>query len=206
MSDTKWKFESSYVRLPRENVDTDQIIPARFLTTTNRAGLGPNAFHDWRYLADGSPNPDFVLNRPEANGAEILVAGQNFGCGSSREHAVWALAGSGFRAVISSEFADIFRGNALINGLLPIAVTPQVLGELMQNDAPNARLGVDLEAQTLTLPDGAVLRFAVPAFSRYSMLNDTDEMSFLVGAAPDIAAYERTHPASIDTTRLRTHA
>ncbi len=205
MSGTKWKFESSYVRLPRENVDTDQIIPARFLTTTNRAGLGPNAFHDWRYLSDGSPNPDFVLNRPEANGAEILVAGQNFGCGSSREHAVWALAGSGFRAVISSEFADIFRGNALINGLLPIEVTPQVLGVLMQNDLPDARLGVDLEAQTLTLPDGAVLRFAVPAFSRYSMLNDTDEMSFLLGAAPDIAAYERTHPASIDTTRLRTH-
>ena len=205
MSGTKWKFESSYVRLPRENVDTDQIIPARFLTTTNRAGLGPNAFHDWRYLSDGSPNPDFVLNRPEANGAEILVAGQNFGCGSSREHAVWALAGSGFRAVISSEFADIFRGNALINGLLPIEVTPQVLGVLMQNDLPAARLGVDLEAQTLTLPDGAVLRFAVPAFSRYSMLNDTDEMSFLLGAAPDIAAYERTHPASIDTTRLRTH-
>ena len=205
MSGTKWKFESSYVRLPRENVDTDQIIPARFLTTTNRAGLGPNAFHDWRYLADGSPNPDFVLNRPEARGAEILVAGQNFGCGSSREHAVWALAGAGFRAVISSEFADIFRGNALINGLLPIEVTPQVLGVLMQNDLPNARLGVDLEAETLTLPDGAVLRFAVPAFSRYSMLNDTDEMSFLLGAAPDIAAYERTHPASIDTTRLRTH-
>lgn len=205
MSGTKWKFESSYVRLPRENVDTDQIIPARFLTTTNRAGLGPNAFHDWRYLPDGSPNPDFVLNRPEANGAEILVAGQNFGCGSSREHAVWALAGSGFRAVISSEFADIFRGNALINGLLPIEVTPQVLGVLMQNDLPSARLGVDLEAETLTLPDGAVLRFAVPAFSRYSMLNDTDEMSFLLGAAPDIAAYERTHPASIDTTRLRTH-
>ncbi len=206
MSGTKWKFESTYVRLPRENVDTDQIIPARFLTTTNRAGLGPNAFHDWRYLADGSPNPDFVLNRPEANGAEILVAGQNFGCGSSREHAVWALAGSGFRAVISSEFADIFRGNALINGLLPIEVTAQVLSTLLHNDVPNARLGVDLEAQALTLPDGAVLRFAIPAFSRYSMLNDTDEMSFLLAAAPDIAAYERTHPAAIDTTRLRTHA
>ena len=206
MSSTKWRFESTYVRLPRENVDTDQIIPARFLTTTNRAGLGPNAFHDWRYLADGSPNPDFVLNRPEARGAEILVAGQNFGCGSSREHAVWALAGSGFRAVISSEFADIFRGNALINGLLPIEVTPDVLAALLRDAAPHARLGVDLEAETLTLPDGEVLRFTVPAFSRYSMLNDTDEMSFLLAAAADVAAYERTHPASIDTTRLRTHA
>ena len=206
MNGTKWKFESSYVRLPRENVDTDQIIPARFLTTTNRAGLGPNAFHDWRYLADGSPNPDFVLNRPEARGAEILVAGQNFGCGSSREHAVWALAGSGFRAVISSEFADIFRGNALINGLLPIEVTPDVLAALLRDNAPDARLGVDLVAETLTLPDGSALRFDVPAFSRYSMLNDTDEMSFLLAATPDIAAYERTHPASIDTTRLRTHA
>lgn len=206
MSGAKWKFESSYVKLPRENVDTDQIIPARFLTTTDRAGLGPQAFHDWRYLADGSANPDFVLNRPEAKGAEILVAGQNFGCGSSREHAVWALAGSGFRAVISSEFADIFRGNALINGLLPIEVTADVLAALMQADPPDARLGIDLEAQTLTLPDGKTLRFAVPAFSRYSLLNDTDEMSFLLAAATDIAAYEGTHPASIDTTRLRMHA
>ncbi|HEX7942556.1 MAG TPA: 3-isopropylmalate dehydratase small subunit [Gemmatimonadaceae bacterium] len=106
MTGTQWKFSSTYVVLPTENVDTDQIIPARFLTTTSRAGLGPNAFNDWRYLADGSPDPNFVLNKPESKGAEVLVAGHNFGCGSSREHAVWALAGAGFRAVVSSTFAD----------------------------------------------------------------------------------------------------
>ena len=203
MSAAKWRFDSTYVVLPRENVDTDQIIPARFLTTTNRAGLGPHAFNDWRYLADGAPNPDFVLNREEAKGAEILVAGNNFGCGSSREHAVWALSSAGFRAIVSSEFADIFRGNALGNGLLPIEVSPVILAELIEGRSPNARLIVDLGTQTLTLPDGTSVRFPVPAFSRYCMLNDTDEMSFLLDAEPSIGGYERAHPATIDTTALR---
>jgi 3-isopropylmalate/(R)-2-methylmalate dehydratase small subunit len=202
MSIFKWRFDSRYVRLPRENVDTDQIIPARFLTTTNRAGLGPNAFHDWRYLADGAPNPDFILNRAESKGAEILVAGNNFGCGSSREHAVWALSSAGFRAIISSEFADIFRGNALGNGLLPIEVSAEVLAALIQSSSLDATLHVDLEAQTLTLPDGTAVRFPIPPFSKYCMLNDTDEMSFLLDARDDISAYESAHPATIDTTTL----
>jgi 3-isopropylmalate/(R)-2-methylmalate dehydratase small subunit len=206
MTGTKWRFDSTYVRLSRENVDTDQIIPARFLTTTNRAGLGPHAFNDWRYLADGSPNPEFVLNRVEASGAEILVAGNNFGCGSSREHAVWALSSAGFRAIVSSEFADIFRGNALGNGLLPIEVSAEVLAELLAILSSDARLGVDLEAQLLTLPDGRTVAFPVPPFSRYCMLNDTDEMSFLLDASPDIAGYERAHPPTIDTTTLRSNA
>ena len=206
MTGTKWNFESTYVRLPRENVDTDQIIPARFLTTTNRAGLGPHAFNDWRYLADSAPNPDFVLNREEAKGAEILVAGNNFGCGSSREHAVWALSSAGFRAIVSSEFADIFRGNALGNGLLPIEVSPNVLAKLLQSDAQEARLRVDLEAQTLTLADGSQVHFPVPAFSRYCMLHDTNEMSFRLDAGSDIESYERAHAATINTLSLHANA
>ena len=200
MSPTNWNFSSSYVVLPRENVDTDQIIPARFLTTTDRVGLGPHAFNDWRYRADGSPDPEFVLNRPSSKGAEVLVAGHNFGCGSSREHAVWALAGSGFRAVISSSFADIFRGNALGNGLLPIEVRPEILAELLANDSPDARVGVNLETRILTLPSGQEIVFAVPPFSRYCLLNDTNEMAFLLDAAGDVARYESSHPPTIDTT------
>ncbi|CAN5530330.1 3-isopropylmalate dehydratase small subunit [soil metagenome] len=200
MSNQNWTLTSGYVVLPRENVDTDQIIPARFLTTTDRTGLGPYAFNDWRYLADGSPNPEFVLNRPTSSGAQVLVAGHNFGCGSSREHAVWALAGAGFRAVISSSFADIFRGNALGNGLLPIEVKPEILAELLANDSPEARVQVNLETRTLTLPSGQEIAFAVPPFSRYCLLNDTNEMSFLLDAASDVSQYESTHPATIDTT------
>ena len=203
MTARSWRFASTYVIIPRENIDTDQIIPARFLTTTDRKGLGPRAFHDWRYLPDGSKNPDFVLNQFDSRGAEVLVAGHNFGCGSSREHAVWALVGAGFRAVISSGFADIFRGNALVNGLLPIEVAPDVLARLMANDAAGEHVVVDLETQTLTLPDRDEVQFAIPAFSRYSLLNDTDEMSFLLDAAPGIAAYEAAHPSPIDTTLLR---
>ena len=206
MSAASWKFASRYVTLPRENVDTDQIIPARFLTTTDRVGLGPHAFHDWRYLPDGSPNPDFVLNREEAIGAQVLVAGHNFGCGSSREHAVWALAGAGFRAVVSSGFADIFRGNALGNGLLPIEVSPTVLATLTASRSGDAQVVVDLEAKTLTLPGGEAIPFAVPPFSRYTLLNDTDEMSFLLDAGLDIDAYERRHPSPIDTTVMHSPA
>jgi 3-isopropylmalate/(R)-2-methylmalate dehydratase small subunit len=183
----------------QENVDTDQIIPARFLTTTSRAGLGPNAFNDWRYLADGSPNPDFVLNKPESKGAEVLVAGHNFGCGSSREHAVWALAGAGFRAVVSSTFADIFRGNALGNGLLPIQVSPEVLAKLMASHTPSAKVSVDLESSTLTLPDGERVTFPIPPFSKYCLLNGIDEMGFLLGASDDTAKYEAAHRSSFST-------
>ena len=195
-----WRFTSTYVTLPRENVDTDQIIPARFLTTTDREGLGPHAFHDWRYVADGTPNPDFALNHPDVRGAEVLVAGHNFACGSSREHAVWALMGAGFRAVVSSAFADIFRGNALGNGLVPIEVSPEVLARLMAEHSPESCVVVDLELQTLTLPWGDAIRFDVPPFSRYCLLHDTNEMSFLLDAGADIDAYERVHPSAIDTS------
>ncbi len=198
-ADTQWKFSSTYVVLPNENVDTDQIIPARFLTTTDRVGLGPNAFNDWRYLADGSPNPDFVLNKPESKGAEVLVAGHNFGCGSSREHAVWALAGAGFRAVVSSTFADIFRGNALGNGMLPIQVSPEVLAKLMAAHTPSAKVTVNLETSTLTLPDGEAVTFPVPPFSKYCLLNGIDEMGFLLKTGDDATKYEASHESSFST-------
>jgi 3-isopropylmalate/(R)-2-methylmalate dehydratase small subunit len=185
--------------MPRENVDTDQIIPARFLTTTDRTGLGPHAFHDWRYRADGSPNPDFILNQDAARDARVLVAGHNFGCGSSREHAVWALAGAGFRAVVSSSFADIFRGNALGNGLLPIEVGPDVLERLTNAQSAEARVMVDLEASTLTMPDGGVVSFSIPPFSRYCLLNETNEMTFLLDTRADIDTYEAAHASHIDT-------
>ena len=194
-----WAFSATYVVLPTENVDTDQIIPARGLTTTSRAGLGPNCFNDWRYLADGSPNPDFVLNKPESKGAEVLVAGHNFGCGSSREHAVWALAGAGFRAVVSSTFADIFRGNALGNGLLPIQVSPEVLAKLMASHTPTSQVSVDLESTTLTLPNGEKVSFPVPPFSKYCLLNGIDEMGFLLGTSDDAAKYEAAHRSSFST-------
>ena len=198
-ADTQWDFSSTYVVLPTENVDTDQIIPARFLTTTDRVGLGPNAFNDWRYLKDGSPNPDFVLNKPEAKGAQVLVAGHNFGCGSSREHAVWALAGAGFRAVVSSTFADIFRGNALGNGLLPIQVSPEVLSKLMASHTPATRVHVNLERSELVLPDGEAVNFPIPPFSKYCLLNGIDEMGFLLKTADDVATYESTRPSTFST-------
>jgi 3-isopropylmalate/(R)-2-methylmalate dehydratase small subunit len=192
-------FTSTYLRLPRENIDTDQIIPARFLTTTSRDGLGPQAFHDWRYQADGSATPDFPLNQPAAREAQVLVAGHNFGCGSSREHAVWALQGAGFRAIVSSAFADIFQGNALGNGLLPIQVDAEVLRSLLADDRQGARLRVDLEQSTLTLPDGSPVSFSLPPFARHCLLHGIDEMQFLLGAVGDVSDYELRHPTSIDT-------
>ena len=192
-------FTSTYLRLPRENIDTDQIIPARFLTTTSRDGLGPQAFHDWRYQADDSPTPDFPLNQTAAREAHVLVAGHNFGCGSSREHAVWALQGAGFRAIVSSAFADIFQGNALGNGLLPIQVDAEVLRSLLADDRQDALLRVDLEQSTLTLPDGSPVSFSLPPFARHCLLHGIDEMQFLLGAVGDVSDYELRHPASIDT-------
>jgi 3-isopropylmalate/(R)-2-methylmalate dehydratase small subunit len=192
---------SAAIPLPRNDVDTDQIIPARFLKTTNREGLADQLFCDWRYLADGSPNPDFVLNHPEMTGRSILVAGDNFGCGSSREHAPWALTAWGIRAVISSSFADIFRSNALKNGLLPVAVPPQELeriGAIVEAE-PDAELTVDLEASELRLPDGSVIGFDIDAFARRMILDGTDELGYLLKLEPQLDAYEAAHPPRIST-------
>jgi 3-isopropylmalate/(R)-2-methylmalate dehydratase small subunit len=184
-------FTSRTVVLPFTNIDTDQIIPARFLTTTTKVGLGRHAFTDWRYDANGAPKPDFVLNRPEAAGCAILVAGRNFGCGSSREHAPWALMDCGFRAVVSTEIADIFRNNSLKNGLLPIVVDEQTHAWLLQN--PGVSLKIDLQASTLTLPDGTAVQFPIEAFARYCLLNGVDELGFLLQQGDAITRYEQTH-------------
>jgi 3-isopropylmalate/(R)-2-methylmalate dehydratase small subunit len=182
-------FKGRTVVLPIDNVDTDQIIPARFLKVTSKAGLGEKLFSDWRYDASGQPRPDFVLNRPEAKGAEILVAGDNFGCGSSREHAPWALHDFGFRAVISTSIADIFRNNALKNGLLPLVVDQPTHDELLA--APGVEITVNLEAQTLTLPDGTAVYFPIDPFARYCLMNGVDELSFLLSQEEAIAAHEK---------------
>ncbi len=185
-------FTSRAVALPVNNVDTDQIIPARFLKATDKQGVGEHLFADWRYHADGSPRPGFVLNKPEAQGAQILLAGDNFGCGSSREHAPWALAGFGFRAVISTSFADIFRNNALKNGLLPIVVDAQTHHTLfeMLEEIPNAELTIDLASQTVTLPTGQAVTFPMDGFSKTCLLKGTDELGYLLGFEEQIAAYE----------------
>ena len=186
-------FRSRTVVLPSSNIDTDQIIPARFLTTTTRQGLGKQLFSDWRYNADGSPKPDFILNRPEAAGCQILVGGRNLGCGSSREHAPWALLDYGFRAVVSTEIADIFRNNSLKNGLLPIVVDEPTSQWLLAN--PGAEVAVDLQATTLRLPNGVEAQFPVEAFARYCLLNGVDDLDFLLGKQAEIAAYERKRVA-----------
>jgi 3-isopropylmalate/(R)-2-methylmalate dehydratase small subunit len=181
-------LRSRTVVLTVSNVDTDQIIPARFLTTTTRSGLGTHLFADWRYGADGAPKPDFVLNRPEAAGCAVLVAGNNFGCGSSREHAPWALMDYGLRAVVSTEIADIFRGNALKNGLLPVIVDQATHGWLMEH--PGADITIDLQSTTLTLPTGQAVRFPLEPFARYCLTNGVDELGFLLGREQEIRAYE----------------
>src|SRR5574337_2050108 len=172
---------SRILPLPANDIDTDQIIPARFLKATGKDGLGDNLFADWRYDADGSPRPDFVLNKPESNGAQILLAGDNFGCGSSREHAPWALTGYGFRAVISTSFADIFRNNALKNGLLPVVVDAETHRELLDlvGESPRAEVTVDLEALTLRLPDGQTTCFPIDEFSRTCLLEGVDELGYI---------------------------
>jgi 3-isopropylmalate/(R)-2-methylmalate dehydratase small subunit len=184
-------IESRTVVLPFTNIDTDQIIPARFLTTTTKEGLGQRAFADWRYDAAGAPNPDFILNKPEARGCAILVAGRNFGCGSSREHAPWALLDLGFRAVISTEIADIFRNNSLKNGLLPIVVDEQSHRWLLDN--PGATVRIDLEATAVHLPTGVSVKFPVEGFARYCLLNGIDELGFLLQKNDAIANYEQAH-------------
>jgi 3-isopropylmalate/(R)-2-methylmalate dehydratase small subunit len=187
------RVRSKTVVIASSNIDTDQIIPARFLTTTTKQGLGKQLFADWRYRADGSPNPDFVLNRPETRGAQILVAGRNFGCGSSREHAPWALLDFGFRAVISTEIADIFRGNSLKNGLLPIVVDEPTSRWLLDN--PGAELDIDLAACRLTLPTGLSVAFTLEAFARHCLLHGVDELGYLRSRLQDIERYEAARRA-----------
>ena len=191
------RFESAYVLLPIDNIDTDQIIPARFLKTTSRNGLGDQLFYDWRYDASGKPKSDFVLNRPEAVDALVLVAGDNFGCGSSREHAPWALVQFGFRAVISTSFADIFKQNSLKNGLLPIVVPADIHARLLS--AATARVTIDLEAQTVTLADGTAVEFPIDAFSKRCLLDGVDELGYILQQDAAIGEYEKSHKARVST-------
>lgn len=184
-------FTTRSMLLPRADIDTDQIIPARFLTTTTRAGLGKNLFADWRYLNDGSDNPDFVLNDPAYADATVLVAEKNFGCGSSREHAPWALLDHGFQAVISTEIADIFRSNSLKNGLLPIVVSPAFLQLLLQ---ASCALTIDIETCDVRIEDGPNKgqseTFKIDAFARFCLMNGTDQLGFLLDQEDAIAAFE----------------
>lgn len=195
-------FTSRVVPLLVNDIDTDQIIPARFLKGTDKLGLGENLFADWRYSADGTPKADFVLNKPEHKGATILLAGANFGCGSSREHAPWALTAFGFRAVISTSFADIFRSNALKNGLLPIQVNHSTQSELIEilKQSPDAQLIVDLSTQTLTFPDGRTVVFPVDSFAKHCLLNGVDELGYLLQFQNKIEEYEASH--QVTTTRV----
>jgi 3-isopropylmalate/(R)-2-methylmalate dehydratase small subunit len=187
---------SKTVVLPVENVDTDQIIPARFLKATSKAGLGSKLFADWRFDAEGKPKADFVLNRPEAAGAAILVAGDNFGCGSSREHAPWALCDHGVRAVISTSIADIFRNNSLKNGLVPVVIDKASHAKLLA--APGASVTISVEDKTVTLPDGARASFPIDPFARYCLLNGVDELEFLLSQESDIAAFEARRATSTE--------
>ncbi len=194
-------FESRIVPLAINNVDTDQIIPARFLKTTSKQGLDKQLFNDWRYDAAGNPKPDFVLNQPLVKGAQVLLAGDNFGCGSSREHAPWALTQYGFRAVISTSFADIFTQNSLKNSLLPLIVPADVHAELFRAVAsdPDATVKIDLAAQTLTTPGGRRVEFPVDAFAKHCLLEGVDELGYILSHESDIAAYEARRVGSVNT-------
>lgn len=183
------KFRTKTVVMPSTNIDTDQIIPGRFLTTTTKLGLGEQLFADWRYRPDGTPNPDFILNKPEAKGCRVLVAGRNVGCGSSREHAPWALLDFGFLAVISTEIADIFRSNSLKNGLLPVVVDETTHAWLIAN--PGAEIEIDLENAAVTLPTGVSVKFPIAPFPKYCLVNGVDELGFLLSKDAEISAYER---------------
>jgi 3-isopropylmalate/(R)-2-methylmalate dehydratase small subunit len=192
------KLESRLVPLPIDNVDTDQIIPARYLKTISKEGLGSGLFYDWRYDAEGRPKPDFILNQPRIEGAEILLAGDNFGCGSSREHAPWALTQFGFRAVVSTSFADIFRQNSLKNSLLPVVVPRDVHAALFAL-APDAKVAIDLASQTLTLPGGQTVEFPIDPFAKHCLLNGIDELGYIQQQESAIAAYEARRTFAIDT-------
>ncbi len=189
------KLDATYVVLPADNVDTDQIIPARFLKTTDKKGLGDSVFADWRLRPDGTPNPDFPLNRPDAKGAQILVAGVNFGSGSSREHAPWALVGWGLQAIVAQSFADIFKQNAMKNGLLPVAVDAATYARIVEarHADAKARLAVDLPAQTLSLGGTVVARFEIDPFAKECLVNGVDELGYILERSADIERHEASH-------------
>jgi len=193
------KIESKIAVLPIDNIDTDQIIPARYLKSISKDGLGDGLFRDWRYNADGTPKPDFVLNKPEARGVAILVTGDNFGCGSSREHAPWALVQSGIRAVISTSFADIFKGNALKNGVLPLVVPADAHAELLKS--PWAPVKIDLVAQNVTLPSGRVVEFPIDSFAKQCLVEGVDELGYMLQQEAAIAAFEAQRVGSVNTLR-----
>ena len=192
---------ASMVGIPTENIDTDQIIPARFLKVTDKEGLGENLFSDWRYQADGSPKEDFILNTEQGRKAKILVAGDNFGCGSSREHAPWAIMGYGFQAVISTSFADIFRNNSLKLGLLPIVVDKETHFQLMSliEEEPDTELTIDLESQTIQLPDGRQVQFPIDNFSKTCILHGIDQLGYLQRHASRVETYETEHQDQVNT-------
>ena len=190
-------FESRLVALPIDNIDTDQIIPARFLKTISKAGLGDQLFYDWRYDASGNPKPDFILNTSDAKASQILLAGDNFGCGSSREHAPWALTQYGFRAVISTSFADIFKQNSLKNSLLPIVVPRDVHAELFAH--PETTVRVDLATQTLTLANGRAVNYPVDPFAKHCLLEGIDELGYILQQDPAIRKFENSHESPINT-------
>jgi len=194
-------FSGRVVPLSARDVDTDQIIPARYLKTIDKDGLGRDLFHDWRYDASGNPKPDFILNQRRAQGATILLAGDNFGCGSSREHAPWALMGFGFRAVISTSFADIFRNNCLKNALLPIAVDQATLDELFAITAKDEspEVTIDLARQVVRLPSGREAKFPIDEFSKKCLLAGVDQLGYLQGHEAAIATYETNHAARVNT-------
>ncbi|MFH0992531.1 MAG: 3-isopropylmalate dehydratase small subunit [bacterium] len=185
-------FSSPMVPLIINDIDTDQIIPARYLKVTDKEGLGDTLFADWRYQSNSQPNPEFILNQPEYKEARILLAGDNFGCGSSREHAVWALCGYGFRAVISTSFADIFKNNALKNGLLPIEVTPTIHQQLVQlvKSAPTTQVSVDLQTQQVAWPELKKVKFSVDPFTKYRLMNGVDELGYIFRFESEIRKFE----------------
>lgn len=201
MAEPFTSFTSALIPLPNENVDTDQIIPARFLKTTEKSGLADALFYDWRYDADGQPRPDFVINQPQMQGRGVLLAGDNFGSGSSREHAPWALTSWGIRAILSTSFADIFRNNALKNGLLPIVVDPDTHRQLFDQVAaqPDIEVTVDLEAQLVHLPNDQDIAFEVDPFARRMLLEGKDEIGWLLDRRDAIDAWEAANPARVDT-------
>jgi 3-isopropylmalate/(R)-2-methylmalate dehydratase small subunit len=186
-------LQSAVVPLVRNDIDTDQIIPARFLKITDKVGLGDKLFADWRYNADGSPKAEFVINQPRYQARQILLAGDNFGCGSSREHAPWALVGWGIRCVVALGFADIFKANSLKNGLLPVQPEPAFHAKMVElsTTVPEAVVSIDLAEQRISLPDGTSSTFPVDGFSRTCLLNDLDELGYLLRFQPQVEEYER---------------
>ena len=196
------KISGKIAPLAMNDVDTDQIIPARFLKTTNKDGLGQQCFFDWRYTADGGLREDFILNQPQYQDASVLIAGNNFGCGSSREHAPWALQGMGWKAVVSTEFADIFRNNSLKNGLIPIIVDEETHRQLMSlaEEDPMTEVSINLEDQQLILPDGRKVEFPIDGFSKHCLLNGVDQLGYLMGLEDEIVNYEGSHDKRVVTT------